>query len=38
MFAVANEDHNAYLFDCRNLKSARGVFKDHVSAVYVFLS
>ncbi len=32
-FAVANEDHNIYVFDMRNLKSAINVLKDHVSAV-----
>ena len=31
--AVANEDHNIYLFDTRNLKRALNVLKDHVSAV-----
>ncbi|KAI9497430.1 WD40-repeat-containing domain protein [Zychaea mexicana] len=32
-FAAANEDHNTYLFDMRNMESAHNVFKDHVSAV-----
>ena len=32
-FAVANEDHNAYIFDMRNLKRALNVLKDHVAAV-----
>jgi WD repeat and SOF domain-containing protein 1 len=32
-FAVANEDHNIYLFDARNLSRALNVLKDHVSAV-----
>ncbi|KXS13772.1 WD40 repeat-like protein [Gonapodya prolifera JEL478] len=32
-FAVANEDHNAYLFDMRNLAQSRLIYKDHVSAV-----
>ncbi|ORX56303.1 U3 snoRNP-associated protein Sof1 [Hesseltinella vesiculosa] len=32
-FATANEDHNAYIFDMRNMKAARNVLKDHVSAV-----
>lgn len=32
-FAVANEDHNCYIFDMRNLGQARNVYKDHVSAV-----
>ena len=31
--AVANEDHNIYLFDTRNLKRALNVLKDHVAAV-----
>lgn len=31
--AVANEDHNIYLFDTRNLSRALNVLKDHVSAV-----
>jgi WD repeat and SOF domain-containing protein 1 len=32
-FALANEDHNIYLFDARNLSRALNVLKDHVSAV-----
>ncbi len=32
-FAVANEDHNVYIFDMRNLKRALNVLKDHVAAV-----
>lgn len=32
-FAVANEDHNVYIFDMRKLEKARNVMKDHVSAV-----
>lgn len=32
-FAVANEDHNIYMFDSRNLSRALNVLKDHVSAV-----
>ena len=32
-FAVANEDHNIYLFDMRNLSRALNVLKDHVAAV-----
>lgn len=32
-FAVASEDHNAYIFDMRNLKRALNVLKDHVAAV-----
>lgn len=31
--AVANEDHNIYLFDMRNLSRALNVLKDHVAAV-----
>lgn len=31
--AVANEDHNIYLFDTRNLSRALNVLKDHVAAV-----
>ena len=31
--AVANEDHNLYLFDTRNLSRALNVLKDHVAAV-----
>ena len=32
-FSIANEDHNAYTFDMRNLSRARVVHKDHVGAV-----
>jgi WD repeat and SOF domain-containing protein 1 len=32
-FAVANEDHNVYIFDSRNLSRALNILKDHVSAV-----
>ena len=32
-FAVANEDHNVYLFDMRNMKRALNVLKGHVAAV-----
>ncbi|KAI8086160.1 WD40-repeat-containing domain protein [Halteromyces radiatus] len=32
-FAAANEDHNSYIFDMRNMSSAHNVLKDHVSAV-----
>ncbi|KAF2011842.1 WD40 repeat-like protein [Aaosphaeria arxii CBS 175.79] len=32
-FAVANEDHNVYIFDMRNMKRALNVLKDHVAAV-----
>lgn len=31
--AVANEDHNIYIFDMRNLSRALNVLKDHVAAV-----
>lgn len=31
--AVGSEDHNTYIFDCRNLKRALTVLKDHVAAV-----
>ena len=32
-FAVANEDHNIYIFDMRKLDRALNVLKDHVAAV-----
>ncbi|KAK8206601.1 Protein sof1 [Zalaria obscura] len=32
-FAVANEDHNIYIFDMRNMKRALNILKDHVAAV-----
>lgn len=32
-FAAANEDHNTYLYDMRNLRKSLNVFKDHVAAV-----
>lgn len=32
-FAVANEDHNIYIFDMRKLDRALNILKDHVSAV-----
>lgn len=32
-FASASEDHNAYLWDMRNLNKSLNVYKDHVSAV-----
>ncbi|KAF9733414.1 hypothetical protein PMIN06_007535 [Paraphaeosphaeria minitans] len=32
-FAVANEDHNVYAFDMRNMKRALNVYKGHVAAV-----
>ena len=31
--AVANEDHNIYIFDTRNLTRALNILKDHVAAV-----
>ncbi|KAL7750628.1 Protein sof1 [Sorochytrium milnesiophthora] len=33
IFTAANEDHNCYTFDMRNLKHSLNVLKDHVSAV-----
>ncbi|KAI9361252.1 WD40-repeat-containing domain protein [Zopfochytrium polystomum] len=33
MFTVANEDHNLYTFDMRNLTISTKIYKDHVSAV-----
>lgn len=33
VFAVANEDHNAYMFDMRKMNRALNVLKDHVAAV-----
>ncbi|KAL3235139.1 Protein SOF1 [Nakaseomyces bracarensis] len=32
-FVIANEDHNAYYYDMRNMSRSLNVFKDHVSAV-----
>jgi len=32
-FAAANEDHNVYLFDMRQMKRALNVLRDHVAAV-----
>ncbi|KAF2753668.1 WD40 repeat-like protein [Pseudovirgaria hyperparasitica] len=32
-FACANEDHNVYIFDMRNMKRALNVLRDHVAAV-----
>ncbi|CCU75509.1 U3 small nucleolar RNA associated protein [Blumeria hordei DH14] len=32
-FAVANEDHNIYIFDMRKMDKALNVLKDHVAAV-----
>jgi WD repeat and SOF domain-containing protein 1 len=32
-FAVANEDHNCYIFDMRKMSRALNVLKDHVAAV-----
>ena len=34
-FTVANEDHNCYTFDVRNLKVPRNILKDHINAVYI---
>jgi WD repeat and SOF domain-containing protein 1 len=31
--AVANEDHNIYIFDMRKFDRALNVLKDHVAAV-----
>ncbi|KAF8863988.1 WD40 repeat-like protein [Acephala macrosclerotiorum] len=32
-FAVANEDHNIYIFDMRKMDRALNIMKDHVAAV-----
>lgn len=32
-FVTANEDHNLYYYDMRNMTKALNVFKDHVAAV-----
>ena len=32
-FACANEDHNVYVFDMRNMARALNILKDHVAAV-----
>ena len=32
-FAVANEDHNVYVFDMRKMDRALNILKDHVAAV-----
>ncbi|KAL3477902.1 WD40-repeat-containing domain protein [Aspergillus californicus] len=32
-FAIANEDHNVYMFDMRKMDRALNVMKDHVAAV-----
>jgi DDB1- and CUL4-associated factor 13 len=32
-FAVGSEDHNAYVFDMRNMKRALNVLKGHVAAI-----
>ncbi|KAG0367763.1 WD40-repeat-containing domain protein [Gamsiella multidivaricata] len=32
-FMAANEDHNIYAFDMRNMDKAQNILKDHVSAV-----
>ncbi len=33
VFTIANEDHNLYTFDMRNLKKPMQIHMDHVSAV-----
>ncbi|KAI9021679.1 WD40-repeat-containing domain protein [Phycomyces nitens] len=33
IFTAGSEDHNAYTFDMRNMKSAHNILKDHVSAI-----
>lgn len=33
MLATASEDHNAYLWDMRNLTRSANVYKDHVAAI-----
>lgn len=33
IFAVANEDHNIYMFDMRKMNRSLNVLKDHVAAV-----
>ncbi|KAI3402577.2 sof1 [Candida oxycetoniae] len=32
-FATGNEDHNAYLWDMRNMKKSLNIYKDHVAAI-----
>lgn len=32
-FVTGGEDHNAYLYDMRNMKRSLNVFKDHVGAI-----
>lgn len=32
-FAVANEDHNIYIFDMRKMDKALNILKDHVVSV-----
>ncbi|KAI5967327.1 sof1 [Candida margitis] len=32
-FVSGNEDHNAYLWDMRNMKKSINIYKDHVAAV-----
>ncbi|KAI5953169.1 sof1 [Candida jiufengensis] len=32
-FVTGNEDHNAYLWDMRNLKKSLNIYKDHVAAI-----
>ena len=36
-FTVANEDHNLYTFDIRQMKTAQRHHEGHVSAVYVLI-
>ncbi|CAK9437783.1 uncharacterized protein LODBEIA_P21610 [Lodderomyces beijingensis] len=32
-FVTGNEDHNAYLWDMRNLRKSLNIYKDHVAAI-----
>lgn len=32
-FVTGNEDHNAYLWDMRNMKKTINIYKDHVAAI-----
>lgn len=32
-FVTGNEDHNAYLWDMRNMKKTLNIYKDHVAAI-----
>ena len=32
-FVTGNEDHNAYLWDMRNMKKSINIYKDHVAAI-----